>query len=292
MRLVLHCHPRRRSVTLTTSVTIPSSDNAGGTGITFLFSHLLGLLRANTPDIIRHVHLVWHIRHAQDIHWLAPLLNQASKLVQHRPSTRLTLDVHVTKSHRADEPAPAVGLTERLVEEFAPRRFSRRLSTLPSYKAEVITGDMSEMPSAVVSDDEDEIPPRSGRDAHEVLFDSDDSSPGTSPTDSETSAGSFPRHRGSEETGGADEVDLLDEGVEDRDDTRALLPKRRRSTMKQAIGNPNLDCMGLDAQAANLVSWKKGRADLREVLKADLETATGPVLVLGKRSIRMSVVPR
>ncbi|KAK1925280.1 FAD-binding domain-containing protein [Papiliotrema laurentii] len=185
---------------------------AGGTGITFLFSHLLGLLQADTPDVPRHVHLVWHIRHAQDIQWLAPLLKQASTLVQHRLSTRLTLDVHVTKSHRADEPAPAVGLTERLVEEFAPRR--------------------------------------------------------------------FPRHRGSEETGGADEVDLLDEGVEDRDDTRALLPKRRRSTMKQAIGNPNLDSMGLDAQAANLVTWKKGRADLREVLKADLETTTGPVLVL------------
>lgn len=185
---------------------------SGGTGITFLSSNLLGLLHPTAPQIPRHIHLVWHIRHSEDVSWLAPLLNEMASLLPRYPQTRLTLDVHVTKSHRSDEPAPQGSLTERLIEDYAPADFARRFSrNVP--KPEIQSG----MPSAADSDD------------------------------------------------GVIEDD------EDDDAEEALLPK-------PIVVRPN----GLTVEAASMLFWKKGRADLRAVLEEDVEASEGDVIVTGE----------
>ncbi|WVR06150.1 hypothetical protein IAU60_003180 [Kwoniella sp. DSM 27419] len=76
---------------------------AGGTGVTFVLSHFLQII-ANAPkptSRVTHLHLVWHVRHAEDVEWVAPLLNQAYDEVDHLD---VRVDVYVTKSHASDEP--------------------------------------------------------------------------------------------------------------------------------------------------------------------------------------------
>ncbi|KAK8858407.1 hypothetical protein IAR55_002634 [Kwoniella newhampshirensis] len=79
---------------------------AGGTGVTFTSSHLLQILANARKGIsaVRHLHLVWHIRHAEDIEWIAPLLNQAAEDIP--PHMDVVVDVYVTKSRSANEPWP------------------------------------------------------------------------------------------------------------------------------------------------------------------------------------------
>ena len=74
-----------------------------------------------------------------------------------------------------------------------------------------------------------------------------------------------------------DEEDEIDEL--ERNDTTALL-FTENSTV--ASGKTMVvDSTGLDAETAARVFWKKGRADLREVLQGDLESTEGPVNVTG-----------
>ena len=199
---------------------------AGGTGITYLSSNLLGLLAHDTPTIPRHVHLVWHIRYSDDVVYLADILNEAAVWAQRHPLTRVTIDIQVTKSHQADEPAPHLGLTDRLIQDYAPRRFSQQFSR-------------NENPGAI----EPVIEPRVD-------------------------------HDGKQE----DDIAVIDEDEEDAARTsgessvqEVLLPKKPVLVHKT----------GLSATAAALVTWKKGRADLAEVLENDLETTKGPMIVTG-----------
>ncbi|KAK4688008.1 hypothetical protein P7C73_g2110, partial [Tremellales sp. Uapishka_1] len=74
---------------------------AGGTGVTFVLSHFLALA-LQPPAGLRHLHLVWNIRHSRHIRWIAPLLDEY--LGTTPPELEITIDIHVTKSHVADEP--------------------------------------------------------------------------------------------------------------------------------------------------------------------------------------------
>ncbi|WWD18295.1 hypothetical protein CI109_102745 [Kwoniella shandongensis] len=106
---------------------------AGGTGVTFTLGHFLQIL-ANArkgESAVRHLHLIWHIRHAEDVEWIAPLLNQAA--VDIPTEMDVIVDVFVTKTHASDEPWPdehlpheqqhghvnARGLGDRLLAEVA-----------------------------------------------------------------------------------------------------------------------------------------------------------------------------
>lgn len=281
------------------------SSRSGGTGITFLSSNLLGLLQPDLPAIPRHLHLVWHIRHASDVKWLAGILNDAAALAHAQPWVKLTLDIHVTKSGRADEPAPAVGFTDRLVEEFAPRRFSHRYSVhrergyrdLPK-----LEGGLSELPSAVGSDDEgeevaEEAEVRRTRDSGtlstatvENSAANGDDAPAATRSDS-ASIGS-PVSEADDEIG---QLGAETAGGGENEDEEALLPKpierphrgapTRRVERGAGPGSARpivVDSTGLTEEAASHVFWKKGRADLREVLQGDLDTTTGPINVTGE----------
>ncbi|OCF43978.1 ferric reductase transmembrane component 4 [Kwoniella heveanensis CBS 569] len=93
---------------------------SGGTGVTFVLGHFLQILasvRAGT-SAVKKLHLVWHIRHAEDIEWIASLLNQG--LLDPPDSMNIVIDVFVTKSHASDEPWPPemdLNLTETLHHE-------------------------------------------------------------------------------------------------------------------------------------------------------------------------------
>lgn len=176
------------------------------------------------------------------------------------PETKLTFDIHVTKSHRADEPAPAVGFTDRLVEEFAPRRFSRRFSNRYEQIKRETMGDLSEMPSAVASDDEEE------------------ESSGTATAGSSYDSRAEASVQVAERLDRLDEVDRLAEDQGEDEATAELLPKR---PVDLHPTTRMVDSMGMTPETAAVTCWKKGRADLREVLEGNLETTTGPINVTG-----------
>ncbi|ORY27884.1 ferric reductase NAD binding domain-domain-containing protein [Naematelia encephala] len=103
---------------------------AGGTGVTFTSSIFLSLLLHHTStSVLKHLHLVWHVRHRADTEWLAPILNHAAELVP--DDLRVEVDVYVTKTHESDEPAPPEGPGERLAEEVAPSYFARHFPDTP-----------------------------------------------------------------------------------------------------------------------------------------------------------------
>jgi len=177
----------------------------------------------------------------------------------------LTFDIHVTKSGRADEPAPAVGFTDRLVEDYAPRRFSRRFSRHQGGYKVLESGGVSELPSAVASDDEDE---------GDVVEQGDD----LDPVDAvPVSRARTVRTEDEEIRDEEDEIDELERG-----DTAESLPSTGNMGTNARGNTMVVDSTGLSPEAAALVFWKKGRADLREVLQGDLDTTTGPINVTGE----------
>jgi hypothetical protein len=262
---------------------------AGGTGITFLSSHLLGLLAPSVAPTRRHIHLIWHIRHASDTVWLASLLNEVAERLKDFPLTRLTLDVHVTKSGRGNEPSQPFSLTERIAETVAPRRFSRNSPRM----------DHSELPSAIGSDNGDEVI-EDDEDTESVMMDSLRSSrrnsSGANPTEDSRIVRGRDLENGVRErllSMGMDRrtTDFADlhrlrhgteqDGQEERE-TQYLLPPRPSVRFDMTQEGEDDDTFGLTRDAANLLVWKKGRADLVEVLENDLECTDGKVMVTGE----------
>jgi ferric-chelate reductase len=91
----------------------------GGTGVTFITSHLLSLLR-HPPQQAQNIQFIWHIRHSSDISWLTYLLNEAAVLSATLPRVTLTVDIYVTKSHSSDEPSSTVESVTHRVDESPP----------------------------------------------------------------------------------------------------------------------------------------------------------------------------
>ncbi|KAK4687093.1 ferric-chelate reductase, partial [Tremellales sp. Uapishka_1] len=92
---------------------------SGGTGITYVLSHFLQII-ANVRagrSAVRSLHLVWNVRHLSHIAWIAPLLNEHLQTLP--AGLRIRLDVFVTKSHVADEPASREPLSEAIEEKAA-----------------------------------------------------------------------------------------------------------------------------------------------------------------------------
>ncbi|WVW84449.1 hypothetical protein I302_106483 [Kwoniella bestiolae CBS 10118] len=82
---------------------------AGGTGVTFVLGHFLQILQnlRKGKSAVKKLHLVWHIRHSEDIEWIAPLLNQGiHDSLDIQSDLEITIDIYVTKTHSSDEPWP------------------------------------------------------------------------------------------------------------------------------------------------------------------------------------------
>lgn len=174
---------------------------AGGTGVTFTSGHFLQIL-ANSlkgKSVVKKLHLVWHIRHAEDIEWIAPLLNTAT---EGTGTVDFCVDIYVTKSHSSDEPLPLDGISDRLAS-IAPHIFPRQ-------------------------------------------WDEARYNPATP-------------------------------SVESRDE-EVLLPMPQRMHVQEA------GRYGLTSEAAEIVKWKRGRADLRTIVEEDARAADGPMNVSGKSS--------
>ncbi|WVQ80616.1 hypothetical protein IAT38_002721 [Cryptococcus sp. DSM 104549] len=71
---------------------------AGGTGVTFTSGHFLQIIqnarraqrgKRSKGSCVKRLHLVWHVRHAEDVEWIAGLLNQAAEMVFGRPRQRV-----------------------------------------------------------------------------------------------------------------------------------------------------------------------------------------------------------
>nr|ODN88978.1 hypothetical protein L203_02384 [Cryptococcus depauperatus CBS 7841] len=93
---------------------------AGDTDVTFTLGHFLQIL-ANThqgESAVKRLHLVWHIRHAEEVEWISPLLNLTVE--QRNEQANINIGVYVTKSHSSDEPLPSDGISNRL-EAIVPR---------------------------------------------------------------------------------------------------------------------------------------------------------------------------
>ncbi|WWC62309.1 uncharacterized protein I303_104905 [Kwoniella dejecticola CBS 10117] len=99
---------------------------AGGTGVTFVCGHFLQILQnaRKGNSAVRKVHLVWHIRHAEDIEWIAPLLNEGVHDAPENIDTQI--DIYVTKSHSSDEPWPPELDFNETLHEVAPRILALR----------------------------------------------------------------------------------------------------------------------------------------------------------------------
>jgi ferric-chelate reductase len=81
------------------------SSPPGGTGITYVLSYFLAVLAAAREGraATRHIHLVWHVRHASHVSWVAPLLNEALSGVP--LDMTVQVDVYLTKSSLGEDPS-------------------------------------------------------------------------------------------------------------------------------------------------------------------------------------------
>ncbi|WVQ72912.1 hypothetical protein IAR50_002474 [Cryptococcus sp. DSM 104548] len=185
---------------------------AGGTGVTFTSGHLLQILQNAKAgaSAVRHVHLVWHIRHAEDVEWIAPLLNLAAEDAA-KSAVDLLLDVYVTKSHASDEPLPPNGISERLA------------AMAPDYLRERF--------------DEGRIPL--------TPFGNEPGTPG---------------------------------GGESRDET-IMLPRPLPSRMGSSLVPGRVGRFGLTEEAAGLVRWRRGRANLKGIVEEDARACEGAMNV-------------
>ncbi|ODN74378.1 hypothetical protein L202_06789 [Cryptococcus amylolentus CBS 6039] len=188
---------------------------AGGTGVTFGSGHMLQILQnaKEGGSAVKHLHLVWHIRHPEDIEWLAPLLNLAASLSA-QSEIELRVDVYVTKSHASDEPLPPNGISERLA------------AMAPDYLRERF--------------DEARIPL--------TPFGAEPGTPGTMG------------------------------GGESRDET-ILLPKPLPPMMSGTREMGRVGRFGLTGEAASLVKWHRGRADLGSIVEEDARACEGAMNV-------------
>ncbi|ODN81314.1 ferric reductase transmembrane component 4 [Cryptococcus wingfieldii CBS 7118] len=147
---------------------------AGGTGVTFTSSHFLQILQnaASGRSAIKHLHLVWHIRHASHIQWIAPLLNlaaeYATKAEQACAGVDWLVDIYVTKSPSADEPwrpntiaepeRGGGGLESHSISHSRSqsRSHSRSHSPAPSYRPdELLTPKAQQVRIPLLSDEQD-----------------------------------------------------------------------------------------------------------------------------------------
>lgn len=53
---------------------------------------------------MRHLHIVWNIRHASHVEWIAPLLNTHLAHLSTTKQLRVTIDAHVTRENVSREP--------------------------------------------------------------------------------------------------------------------------------------------------------------------------------------------
>jgi hypothetical protein len=77
---------------------------SGGTGITYVLSYFLDVLAQarEGKGTTRHLHLVWHIRHASHLSWITPILNEALGAVP--LDMTVQIDLHLTKSSAGEDP--------------------------------------------------------------------------------------------------------------------------------------------------------------------------------------------
>lgn len=80
---------------------------AGGSGITYGSSHLLSIMQGSREGTtaVSQARLVWNVREAAHVAWIAPLINEA--VAQGLGKTRFALDVYVTRSSSSEEPGTA-----------------------------------------------------------------------------------------------------------------------------------------------------------------------------------------
>ncbi|WVQ76889.1 hypothetical protein IAR50_006563 [Cryptococcus sp. DSM 104548] len=229
---------------------------AGGTGVTFTSSHFLQILQnaSCARSAIKHLHLVWHIRHASNIQWIAPLLNlaaeYASKAEESGAAVDWLVDIYVTKSPSANEPWPpnavaepergrglelGVGLADTLLERIEPDPASRPptpLSSISQSRSHSASHSRTHSPAPSYHPADGQLTPKASN-VHIPLL--------------------------------ADTQDAYDEErMEDRN--------REREREEEAG-------WGLTMKAWSYIRWNKGRADLREIIEEDAREAEGAMNV-------------
>lgn len=94
----------------------------GGTGVSFATSLLLDTLAVAKKDesTVTALHMIWNVRSADNVAWIAPLLNQA---LEGNPAIRVRIDVFVTRGAvpalESDEEDKVAGPSTAVVEEKA-----------------------------------------------------------------------------------------------------------------------------------------------------------------------------
>lgn len=67
--------------------------------------HLVDLATSGQVQVpLRHLHIVWNIRHASHVEWVAPLLNSHFANLSSSKPLRVTIDIHVTRENVSREP--------------------------------------------------------------------------------------------------------------------------------------------------------------------------------------------
>lgn len=85
----------------------------GGTGISHVLSQLLSIIAAARQgrSATRRAHLIWHVRHAENIEWIAPLLNSALTPPLSPDTLQLVIEVYVTRSTVGSDPSDETALS-------------------------------------------------------------------------------------------------------------------------------------------------------------------------------------
>jgi predicted ferric reductase len=77
---------------------------SGGTGITYALSHFLDIIKQsrNENTAVSHARMVWNVRDAAHVSWIAPLINEA--IARGTGKTTFVVDIYVTRTAASDEP--------------------------------------------------------------------------------------------------------------------------------------------------------------------------------------------
>ncbi|RSH84110.1 uncharacterized protein EHS24_005609 [Apiotrichum porosum] len=95
---------------------------SGGTGVTYGTAHLLSIMEGsrNATTAVSNCRLVWNVREAANVSWIAPMINEA--VAKGLGQTRFHIDIYITRSAASDEPGTAhvAPIEDTATPEYSP----------------------------------------------------------------------------------------------------------------------------------------------------------------------------
>jgi hypothetical protein len=218
----------------------------GGTGVSYGLAHLAAIIAAarKHTSAAAQVRLVWNVRSASHVRWIAPLLNDA--LARGSAYVRVAVDVYVTRSHLSNEVSGAE--TPGASPPYSPASGNSRAAS-----------PIAEPPAALL---------RTSSHVSCATFGSESIYSQPCPTSLSLPQFTY--------------VDLEKGASESRSSSPTLAGELEKGCFEYhpAFGPlAGLDVYGLSPAAALVTTLHRGRSDAETLLRADLASSDGGVAV-------------